>query len=336
MKYILLIAALLFSSSLYADTSVSMMLGDVKIQNQGSSSWQKVKSGQKIKTGDTIQTGAGSFAEVNANDNIIRIQPKTKVRFGQNLVNNKPQGALSVFAGSVNCKMDKLKKSGDGYNVNTASAVCAVRGTEFDVAASADGQTVLQVTEGSVEFEGLSSSVLVAKNQESLVEIGKNPEPVKLIKKQNWEKWANESSLDVKGKEQSIIEGCLMKMRKLDSDITQLENEREVARSEMIRLFAESKEAGDSGDREKAKKLAGEAERNHTISSSKFSMAFYQASRIDLVKGVADNAFLSAEDRRVVQDSFDEISRIYTKHFIKYIKPINDAALKRQEKKNKK
>lgn len=331
------VAVLMFvSSAIYADTSVSMMLGDVKIQNQGSTAWQTVKSGQKIRAGDTIQTGAGSFAEINANENTIRIQPKTKVKFGSTIVDNKPQSTLAVFTGSVNCKMDKLKKNNEKFNVNTASSVCAVRGTEFDVASSADGKTVLQVTEGAVEFEGLNSSVLVAKNQESSVAIGGNPEPVKIIQRKDWEKWANEASFDVKGKEPAIMDGCLSKVRKLDSDIKQLEKERDDATAESRKLGDESKAAKASGDSRKASELARAAEVKRVQSVSRNSMAFYQASRIELVKNVADNAFESSATKDSIKGPYDEICEIYTMRFNTYIKPILDEAQLRQEIRDKK
>ncbi|HEY1406917.1 MAG TPA: FecR domain-containing protein, partial [Spirochaetota bacterium] len=237
----------------------------------------------------------------------------------------------SVFVGSVNCKMDKLKKNNEGYNVNTPSSVCAVRGTEFDVATGADGKTVLQVTEGTVSLEGMSQSVLVAKNQESAVAIGGEPEPVKIIKRKDWEKWANESSSDVKGKESSIIEGCLAKAQKLDSDIQQLERKGDESREKSIELFKQAQEAKAAGDNDKATKLSGDAERERITYASQTTVAFYQASRIELVKSVADNAYTSAESKESLQENYDLISGIYLKYFNKYIKPIIDAAKVRQE-----
>jgi hypothetical protein len=331
MKYLFLAGFLLISVNLFADTTVANMLGDVKFQSQGSSTWQNVKNGQRINIGDTIQTGAKSFAEINTNDNIIRIQPKTKVRFTQEMVNNKPQGSMSLFAGSVNCKMDKLKKSGDGYKVNTPSSVCGVRGTEFDVATSADGKTVLQVTEGTVALEGMSKAVLVAKNQESAVAIGGEPEPVKIIKRKDWEKWANESSSDVRGKEKAILDGCLLKIQKLDSDIAQLEKERDVAKAKSDDLFAKAKSARDAGDNDTATKLAIEGEKNFQLFMSSNRIAFYQASRIELVKEVADNVYKSFENKSLITETYNSINEIYTRYFERYIQPIIETTRKRQE-----
>lgn len=331
MRFLAICAFLLTAAQLNAATSVQMAVGSVKLLPQGSSAWKDVRSGETVRMGDTIRTGAGSFAELSADGSVIRIQPKTTVKLGQNLVQGKPQGSISLFIGSVSCRMQKLKKSGGGYNVATPSSVCAVRGTEFDVAASADGSTVLQVTEGAVSFEGLSDSVLVAANQESSAAIGKNPEPVRILKKQDWKKWADDASSSVKGKERGIIEGCLVKIRKLDADIVQLEEEKKKADAESADLFAESKKIRAGGNAKEADRIAGEAERKHTAASSKLSMAFYQASRIELVMSVASNAYSSAVDKDSLRKPYEEIQSIYSSRFERYIRPILDGAAKRQE-----
>ncbi len=337
MKFkILTIALMLTGVNLFAENRVEMLVGDVKIFPAGTGSWQKTASGQKVRTGDIIQTGAKSFVMINADGNSIRIQANTKVKFTQDIINNKQQSSMALFNGSVNCKMDRLKKRNSGYNVNTASSTCAVRGTEFDVAAGADGKTILQVTDGKVVLSGTSKSVDVSKDQESSVKIGGEPEPVKIIKRQDWEKWAEETSVGIKGKEKEIITGCLIKIEKLDSDITQLENESGAAKKASDELKLKSSEAKKTGDRENAMKLAGDAEKSYRLSTSLHVKAFYQASRIELVKEVSDNVYNSADKKNSLIKSNDRINEIYNKHYIKYIKPIHDSEKLRQEVKDRK
>jgi hypothetical protein len=331
MKYLISMIIALCVSDLYADNTVIFFNGTVTYQSQGSSQWRNVKTGQKIMAGDTVQTGENSIAEINTDQNIIKIRPKTKVTFSTQVVDEKPRGTLSLFIGSVNCILDKLKKSGGGYNVNTPAAVCSVRGTSFDVATSADGKTYLQVTDGTVAMSGISQSVNVSKDQESAVALGGEPEPVKIIKRQNWEKWANEVSTDVKGKEREIIAGCLVKVKKLDTDIIQLERESEDAMTKYKNLGRQSAEAKLAGDEKTANELAGNAERSRRVSFSRKNMAAYQASRIILVKEVADHAYNSSDDKGPLKDSYDVIDQIYTKYFLKYIKPIIDSVQLRQE-----
>ncbi len=332
MKQVFYILLFIFTyTSLYAETKIEFMLGDVKIQSQGSAAWQNAVNGRVIRVGDTMQTGKKSFATINADGNSIKIQANTKVKFTQDFIDNRQQSSLALFGGSVNCKMDKLKKNNSSYNVSTASSVCAVRGTEFDVAASSDGKTILQVTDGTVALSGTSKSVDVSKNQESSVKIGGEPEPVKIIKRQDWEKWAEETTGDVKGKEKDIIDGCLVKMQKLDSDIKKLEDESSAEKATSDDLKKQSAEAKKSGDEQKAMNLAGEAEKHFRKSSSLRNIASYQSSRMELVKNVADNAFNSSETKKTVKKSYDLINAIYDRYFVKYIKPILDSAKQRQE-----
>ena len=61
--------------------------------------------------------------------------------------------------------------------------------------------------------------------------MGKEPEPVKIIKRRDWEQWANAANNDVKGKESGILDGCVAKITRLDSDIMQLENESAAAKN---------------------------------------------------------------------------------------------------------
>jgi len=339
-QLIFIISIIIAFNPLFAENKVEMMVGDVKLQPQGSASWQKISNGQVIRTGEIIQTGKKSFVMINADGNNIKIQANTKVKFTLDIMNDKQQSSMALFGGSVNCKMDKLKKNNSGYNVNTAASTCAVRGTEFDVAAGADGKTILQVTDGVVALSGNNKSVDVSKDQESAVAIGGEPEPVKIIKRQDWEKWAEETTNDVKGKEKDILNGCLVKIQKLDSDIQQLEKESAAAKSKSDILNKQSAEAKNDGDEDKAMKLAGEAERSFRLSSSFRNKASYQASRIELVKEVSDNAYNSAENKKSLRKSNDLINKIYNKHFLKYIKPILDSEKLRQEiresKKNKK
>jgi hypothetical protein len=337
MKFIILILSVILTGTyLSAENRFEMLVGDVRILSPGSKTWHKSVSGQKVSTGDTIQTGTKSFAMINADGNSIKINANTKVKFAQDIISGKPQSALSLFNGSINCKIDKLKKNKSGFNVNTASSTCAVRGTDFDVAAGADGKTILQVTDGIVELSGTSKTVAVLKNQESSVKIGGEPEPVKIIKRQDWEKWAEEISNEIKGKEKTIITGCLVKIEKLDMDITQLENESAAAKKISGELKLKSEDAKKIGDSENAVKFAGEAEKSYRLSTSLHVKAFYQASRIELVKNISDNAFDSSEEKSSIDKLNKRINEIYNKHYIKYIKPIHDSEKLRQEVKDKK
>jgi hypothetical protein len=322
---------LLVSVQLFAANTVEMVVGTATVQPAGTSSWSNVFTGQKIRNGDTIQTGSRSFVVVDVNGNTVKIQSGTKVKFAQDMGSEKPQTSVSLFRGSLNCIMGKLKKNRETFGVNTASSICAIRGTEFEVGSGADGSTVLQVTEGLVAFSGLSASVDVAKNQESSVMLGREPEPVKIIKRRDWDAWADEASRSVKGNEGDILAGCLAKLNRLDADIIQLEKESAAAKAKSNELHTQAEAAKKSGNDAEWTRLAGDAEKSSRFASSLTNQAYYQASRIELVKAVADNAYTSAERKSSVQKHYDKIDAIYTRYYTRYIKPILDSEKRRQD-----
>jgi len=97
MKYLISMIIALCVSDLYADNTVIFFNGTVTYQSQGSSQWRNVKTGQKIMAGDTVQTGENSTAEINTDQNIIKIRPKTKVTFSMQVVDEKPRGDAFAF-----------------------------------------------------------------------------------------------------------------------------------------------------------------------------------------------------------------------------------------------
>ena len=86
-----------------------------------------------------------------------------------------------------------------------------------------------------------------------------------------------------------------------------------------------------AGDEKEWTGLAGDAERSRRLSSSLTNRAYYQASRIELVKTVADNAYQSASEKSSVKEQYETINGIYTKYYNKYIKPILESEQQRQE-----
>lgn len=321
MKYLISAVMLLSFSTLYAGSRVQFFIGDVKYQSQGSSAWEKVTNNQNLRTGDTVITGKKSQVMIDSDGNIIKIQPETKVRITQDMINDRQQSSIALFSGAVNCNINKLGKKNHGYNVNTAATTCAVRGTEFDVYAGTDGKTILQVTDGTVALSGSTKTIDVQKDYESSVSVGGEPEPVKIIKRRDWEKWAEETTGDVTGREKDIINGCLTKVMKLDGDIIRLEKEGAEARSKADEYYKLAKEAKEANDKNKASEYITIYQKEKLRAYSSNIKASYQTTRIDLVKEVSDNAFNSIKNKKNIQKEYDLILQVREKHYNKYIKP---------------
>jgi len=321
MKYFITALMLLTFTSLYAGSRVQFFIGDVKHQTPGSSAWGKISNNQILRTGDTIITGKKSQVMIDSDGNMIKILPETKVRITQDMINDRQQSSLALFKGVVNCKINKLGKKNPGYNVNTAATTCAVRGTDFDVYAGADGKTILQVTDASVALSGNTKTIDVQKDYESSVSVGGEPEPVRIIKRRDWEKWAEETKSDVAGREKDIIKGCLTKVKKLDEDIIRLEKDGAEAKLKADEYHKLAKEAKEANDKNKASEYISIYQKEKLKAYSSNIKASYQTTRIDLVKDVSDNAYNSIKNKNNIQKEYDLIIQIREKHYNKYIKP---------------
>jgi hypothetical protein len=150
--------------------------------------------------------------------------------------------------------------------------------------------------------------------------------------------WAEENKI-APGREKEVVNGALIRAKKLDADIAFLEEEIEkktLEKDEFIKYARAASESGDVKLRDEYFAKSHEAKR--LVYSAKLK-ASYQADKIALVKNVADGVFAWAEDKSSLKEEVSAIAAIYEKHYKKYIKPVEDEAGMRQriiEKRRKK
>ncbi|MDO8805425.1 MAG: FecR family protein [Elusimicrobiota bacterium] len=147
MKLIIISAALLFSCR-YCDAAyINSLRGKVDLRKTGASGWTRLAGGEKtrLNSGDELRTARASTVEVTMDDGSrVKLAPLSAFRMS---VENKDSVSIGLFAGRVRSWVKKLSKK---FEVRTPSAVCAVRGTDFMVGVDADGNSRVEVYEGSV------------------------------------------------------------------------------------------------------------------------------------------------------------------------------------------
>jgi len=101
------------------------------------------------------------------------------------IVSFKPEISDIEF-GEITTKLDKLREEGYDFKVRSPQAGCGARETQFITKVDKDGTTTLTVLDGEVEFSDkqMRKTVLVKKNQKSVVKPGELPsEPVSIDQK---------------------------------------------------------------------------------------------------------------------------------------------------------
>lgn len=168
--------SLIFVQFLFATEIVILSIqGSVEVQKKGETTWQKIKTGSILKTGDRIRTGKKSQAvSVTKEGHKITIRQNTLFLISKL---GPVEWDFEQELGKARLKVAKLA-SGQSLRVKTPTAVCAVRGTEFEVTVLEDKSTVLDVFEGSVGFAdlaGIAEEMLIRENQRSVIQEGGAP-----------------------------------------------------------------------------------------------------------------------------------------------------------------
>ena len=145
---------------------IASMLGTVDIQRAKQPTWIKARKHTQIFFGDTIQTGDDSEAVISlVDDSIMRIRANTKVVLNTRISPVENKNSVLLFFGRLWNKVSRKALRKKVFEVQTPTAVCGVRGTDFETAAYEDGTMVVQVVSGEVEVDNETTSETLAANQ---------------------------------------------------------------------------------------------------------------------------------------------------------------------------
>lgn len=132
---------------------VDLFLGEVDYSTDGSS-WEAINVGMSLEEGMSIRTGDDSVCElILPAQGIVRLEENTEISVssivdGVGTTVNMKKGGL--FANFINLFNDETGTQ-ETFEVETTSAVVAVRGTEFGVTVDEETNFTLAVQEGSVD-----------------------------------------------------------------------------------------------------------------------------------------------------------------------------------------
>ncbi|MDP2072116.1 FecR domain-containing protein [Methylotenera sp.] len=167
-------------------TSVQVLLvyGDVLVTSALANEKRKANKGDFLTQGDALQTGKNSLAKLLfADGSNMDIQPNSNlsIQASYKYVGKETYVThLKLVKGRTEVTANPEHVVGNTLQVETPSAIAAVRGTQFRV--GAEGDIALQETlDGQVAFSaaenGVVQEVLIAKGYGSVAEKGKAPSP---------------------------------------------------------------------------------------------------------------------------------------------------------------
>jgi hypothetical protein len=159
---------------------IDSVRGNVDLKKAGAAGWTRLEDGEKTRlaAGDELRTARASTADIFMDDGSrVKLAPLSAFKM---TAEDKDSVSLGLYFGRVRSWVKKFSKK---FEVRTPSAVCAVRGTDFMVSADAEGNSRVEVYEGSVlAGDSRGNSALVREGQfsdipngGSMREPGSNP-----------------------------------------------------------------------------------------------------------------------------------------------------------------
>ncbi|OGS51573.1 MAG: hypothetical protein A3J79_13480 [Elusimicrobia bacterium RIFOXYB2_FULL_62_6] len=123
-----------------------MHRGQVEIKKAGSDVWERPgETRMQLSSGDEVKTARASTAEIMLDDGSkMKLAPLSAVKM---TAETKEAVSVGLYVGRLRSWVKKFSRK---FEVRTPSAVCAVRGTDFMVGADANGNTNVEVYDGSV------------------------------------------------------------------------------------------------------------------------------------------------------------------------------------------
>jgi tetratricopeptide (TPR) repeat protein len=179
---------------------VISLQGKAEVKKTGTAPWMPAANQQQLEGGDTIRTLALSRAVVLlADETQLKLNASTtlelrSVRQSSNLLtrvvaSNLSQGSQSLLnlAGGQVWLRSKLKPA--DVRINTPAVTAAIRGTEFDIKVAEDGESVLTMLEGVVDFRNDQGSITVSSGEQARCRIGQAPTKSVILRPRDAVQW---------------------------------------------------------------------------------------------------------------------------------------------------
>jgi hypothetical protein len=141
--------------------------GNTMLRRHLESQYSLLEKNTALRVGDEITTYEGSVLIKFADKSILRLSPNSNLVFNRLTRYGKTGMAdtrLRLQKGRLSTHVTPLNHQGSRYEINTPSAVAAVRGTAFRLMTKGNFSQ-LEVTEGIVNFSNASQSIEVNAGQ---------------------------------------------------------------------------------------------------------------------------------------------------------------------------
>ena len=161
---------------------IGAVQGQVELTRADGAQETAVAPGMAIRLGDVLKTGEDSSATfIFADGTTLTLRSASEIRFDHLSAHGKTgmvDSRLHLIDGRLDTRVKPAVGPGSRFEIQTPSAISAVRGTEYRAAVTADGHASnIEVLRGKVKVTGARKSRLVNAGFGTQVAQGKPPTP---------------------------------------------------------------------------------------------------------------------------------------------------------------
>ena len=140
--------------------------GDIQVRAAKGISWKNAELNMPVDFGDHIRTGKTGWGTVTFTDrSILKIHPGSHIALNAFVSPFERSNSVLLFFGRLWNRLSKGARKWRGLEVQTPTAVCGVRGTEFWTASYEDGTTLVRVESGNVTVDNEISQRTISSDE---------------------------------------------------------------------------------------------------------------------------------------------------------------------------
>ncbi len=245
---------------------ITFCSGHVEIKRAKQTDWKRAVLSLPVFFGDHIRTRDKGQATITYRDkSILKIRPNTHIGLNTIISPVENKNSTLLFFGRIWNKVRKTVVKRRRFEVQTPTAVCGVRGTEFEAASYEDGTMIVRVDTGEVEVNNEIDRSTLTSNQGTQLSFDTKTikkEPEYMPEWQRNEKDARENLFADGKKYGGFVQSEIYKRRDYLRSLVDRANQLRKEKEGYLSRAEEAKESGDDIEYEaymsKAKKTHSE------------------------------------------------------------------------------
>lgn len=228
---------------------VIQVTGLMEIQRAKQTTWLAAQRDTDVYSGDTITTGDDSRGTIKlVDDSIIRVHANSKIVLNTMISPVEKKHSVLLFFGKLWNRVGKEALRKKVFEVQTPTAVCGVRGTDFETASYEDGTMLVRVNSGEVEVDNEVAQETLASNQGTQVSFEQKNINIEPDFQPDWERDQARSRENLLGdgeKYGGYVHDEIYKRRDHLKTLVERASDLKATKEQLKQKAAESKEKGD-------------------------------------------------------------------------------------------